>query len=419
MSGAAKGNRTGRDRARALAAWLAGLSALWLLAGCAQLPSIPLPSLPSPFHHEPPKPGRTKLGSPLVTLPAQLIGNYLVIEVKWDRYGPYHFVIDTGQTVTFVTPALAQRYPSHELTPELPHVPVQSATGDVTIMPAAVMSRIELGDAHFDNVPVLVYDCAALSAHLGVQIDGILGFPLFRETQLTLDYPHARVQLRPVNTISLAPGGFVPFDDSNKTPLISIRIGDRTLVALVDTGSDAPLRLNPAGLDPKYLVPPHPGATVGTLTGDRAQQIGRLDGNLGIGDYTLPNPVVDLTDELTSIGGDILKNFTITFDQEHDRATFHRDTPDPVPVPPRRSAGLSFTKTPAYWRVASVVPDSPAESVDVEKGDLITKINGEPVAKWDLRRYEQLVATADEITFTFLLGVDENDKDVRVFEIVP
>ena len=43
-------------------------------------------------------------------------------------------------------------------------------------------------------------------------------------------------------------------------------------------------------------------ATVGTLTGDRPQQIGRLADTLGIGDFRLPRPIVDLTDELSAIG---------------------------------------------------------------------------------------------------------------------
>ena len=80
---------------------------------------------------------------------------------------------------------------------------------------------------------------------------------------------------------------------------------------------------------------------------------------------------------------------------------------------------MSFTKSPAYWRVAGIVPGSPAETAGVQLGDLVTRINGEPLAKWDLIRFEQLVATADEIAFTFLNGTAESEKRVRVFELVP
>jgi hypothetical protein len=392
-----------------------------LLAVCAGLLLGGCSTLSAPFRHEPPRPGRTKLGSPLVILSSQTLGNYLIVEAKWDRSGPYHFLIDTGSSVTLVTPALAKRYGTKDLPGvETPHVHVKSAEGATAELPSATLERIELGDAYFDDVPVLIYDCAPLSAHLGLKIDGILGFPLFRETILTLDYPHNRAMLQRIGTPGLVPGTAIPFDESAKIPLISVRLGDRTFITLLDSGSDAPLSLNPFGLDAKYAAPPRPGATVGTLTGDRAQQVGRLAGTLMLGDFSLPNPVVDLTDELSAIGGEILKKFTVTFDQENAKVTFYRDSHDPIVSPPRRSAGLSFSKTPAYWRVVGVVPGSPAETAPVHTGDLVTRINGEPVAKWNLLRYEQLIATADAITVTFLYGTKESDPvRLGVFELVP
>jgi hypothetical protein len=388
----------------------AALAAL-LLAGCT--------ALPSPFRRAAPMPGHTTLGSPLVVLPAQKLGNYLIVETKWERAGPYRFLVDTGSSVTLVTPALAKKFASANAAPAAPHVRVKSAEGEIAELPAATLRRLELGDARFDEVPVLVYDCAPLTAHLGMKIDGVLGFPLFRETLLTLDYPRGRVVLQPANTTALVPGTAVPLDDANKTPLIRLQLGDRSLVALLDSGSDAPLSLNPVGLNPRFASGPRTGATVGTLTGDRPQQIGRLAETLGLGDFTLPRPIVELTDELSAVGGAILKNFTVTFDQQHDRVFFQRDSHDPIVTPSLRSAGLSFTKTPAYWRVAGVVPGSPAETAGVQPGDLVTRLNGEPLAKWDLIRFEQLVATADAITFTFLNGATEAEKKIGVFELVP
>ena len=388
------------------------LSALCLLflSGCSLIP----------FRREPPRPGRTTLESPLVALPAQSIGNYLVLEAKWDRFGPYHFIIDTGSSVTLVSPALSKRYPSrYMLSSAAPRVRVAGADGRATELPATSLRRLELGDAIFEDVPVLIYDFAALSAHLGVRIDGMLGFPLFRETLLTLDYPGSRVLLQPAKTHALTPGVPISFDGARKTPLIPLRMGERTLIALIDSGSDAAFSLNPLGLEPEFAVPPKPGATVATLAGDRRQEIARLAGSLAIGDHVFQQPVIDLSDELSAIGGGALKHFTVTFDQERSRVTFHRETRTPITMGPRRSAGLSFSKTPAYWRVAGVIPGSPADAEGVQQGDLITRINGEPVAKWDLRRYQQLVADADAIAFTFLNGTAETEKRLRVFELVP
>jgi C-terminal processing protease CtpA/Prc len=69
--------------------------------------------------------------------------------------------------------------------------------------------------------------------------------------------------------------------------------------------------------------------------------------------------------------------------------------------------------------VVGVVPGSPADAADVETGDLVTRINGETAAKWTPRRYEQLVANAEDITFTFLNGTQETDKKLQVVDLVP
>jgi hypothetical protein len=296
---------------------------------------------------------------------------------------------------------------------------VTSADGSVAELPETSLRRIELGAAHFDDVRALVYDCAPLSAHLGVKIDGVLGFPLFRETVLTLDYPGSRVVLQPARLAPLTPGTIIAFDDARKTPLIHVRLGERSLVALIDSGSDATFSLNPVGVDPRFEAGPAPGATIGTLGGDRTQKIGRLAETLAIGDQTFPRPIVETTDELSAIGGGLLQHFSVTFDQEHDRVTFFRESRAPIEMPPWRSAGLSFSKTPAYWRVAGVIAKSPAAAQGVQAGDLVTRINGESVARWDLRRYEQLVTTATEITFTFLNGNAETEKRVPIFDLVP
>ena len=133
----------------------------------------------------------------------------------------------------------------------------------------------------------------------------------------------------------------------------------------------------------------------------------------------VPQPVVEVTDALSAIGGGMLRHFSVTFDQQRDRVTFYRESREPIPTPPRRSAGVSFSRTPAYWRVDGVVPGSSAAAAGLQPGDLVVRINGELVAKWDLLRYDQLVAATGEITLTLLNGKNESERTVKVFELVP
>jgi hypothetical protein len=367
-----------------------------------------------------PKPGVTDIGSKPVTLPGHLIGNVLVIEDKWDKFGPYHFVVDTGSSVTLVSPELAKRYASEEARPiDEPPVRVRSSGGGYALLDAVTLKRLQLGGARFEYVPALVYDCADLSAQFGVKIDGILGFPLFRNAVLTLDYPNERIVLRSDIPDDGLPGEAILFNNADKTPLIPIRLGDREFAALIDSGSASAMGINPAGLAPKFSYGPVDGPTVSTLAGDRPSRVGRLAGVVRIGSFDVPQPLAEVTDELTSLGGGILSHFTITFDQRRNEVFFQRDLSVALTIPPLRGTGLSFRKTPAYWKVAGVMPGSPASAAGVGPGDLVSRINGEPVAGWDPARYDQLVASANRVEFTFIDGARESVKVLGVVDLVP
>ena len=375
------------------------------------------------FRRDPPRPGHTTLSEPVSILQAQIAGGYFIVTAKWDRRGPYNFLIDTGATTTLVTPTLAQRYgvKTHRLTGEpAPGVQVTSSEGETLMLEAVNLRRLELGDALFENVPSLVYDCNDISVHLGLRIDGILGFPLFREVLLSLDYPHHRVLLASTKgAVALQPGTVIHFENERRVPIIPVRIGDTTIMALIDTGSDTTLRLNPIGIELLFLQAPRPGPIVASLTGDRRQTVARLNGTVLLGDQVLEAPVVELLDEFPTIGGGVLKYFVVTFDQENNRVTLHRDTNTPVTFPSRRSTGISVTKAGAYWRVAGVIPESPAARAGIGEGDLITRINDEPVEQWSPERFQSLVDQTDTITHAFLIGRRVYELKLPVMNLVP
>ena len=276
-----------------------------------------------------------------------------------------------------------------------------------------------LGAARFDYVPALIYDCADVSAQLGVRIDGILGFPLFRQAVLTLDYPNERIVLRDRIPEDGLPGETILFNNANKIPLIPVRLGDREFAVLIDSGSGDALDINPVGLNPRFAFGPVDGPLVATLSGDKPSKVGRLEGALRIGSFDVPQPIAEVTDDLSSLGGGILSHFTITFDQKDNEAFFQADEDHPLKVTPLRGTGLSFRKTPAYWKVAAVLATSPAATAGVNQGDLVTRINAEPVSAWDPVRYDQLVATASSIEYTFIEGTRATARTIDVSDLVP
>lgn len=359
-------------------------------------------------------------------VPARVVSNFFVVESRQDNGAMARFLIDTGSSVTLVSPSL-----SHDLglkdkrTPARRRVRVRGAHGGEVELEAVTIRKLWLGDTRFERVPALVFDFTDLSNHLGMRIDGVMGFPMFRDVLLTLDYPHDRLELAP-QVASPAPLGddaggrsTIAFNNEQNSPLIPIQMGNESFVVLLDSGSDGSLSLNTLGLHPRFASGPRAGTLVASLAGDRQQQVGRLGMNLLIGSQVVEKPIVDLTDQLSSLGGELLRHFTLVFDQLHNRVTFIRDEDGPVRMAPRRSTGLIFSRSPAYWRVIGIVPDTETEKESVQAGDLCVRINGEPVEKWDYERYAGLLRSAARVTYTFISGTREFDLEIPVFELVP
>lgn len=390
-------------------AWLWPLALLALiLGGCVGPDRLPQPSTHLPRS---------------VSLPAQVLSNFFIIEARQADGHAYRFLVDTGSSTTIVSPAAAKALGQKPRT--APARTVQGAHGTTTELEPVVLRRLLLGEARFNSVPALIYDFSDLSNHLGLTIDGVLGFPVFRDVLLTLDYAGARLLLAPnppgeLVTVRTAPfASTLTYTAERGTPVIPVQLGVESFNVLIDSGSDAALSLNAAGLHPRFAAGPRPGPPVASIAGDRPQLVGRLGQNFYLGTHTVERPVAELTDQLSSIGGELLRHFTVSFDQERRRVTFTRADDSDVRMPARRTTGLSFRKSDTYWRLLAVVPDSPAAALGVQSGDLCVRINGELTTKWDFARYTTLIQRADKVTYTFLNGAKELDIEASVFDLVP
>jgi len=371
-------------------------------------------------------PHRTRVEPRGTELPARLISNFFTVESKWDDGKTYRFLIDTGSSATLVSTDLARRFAfKPKKNAGAARVRVRSANGGELELEPVTLRRVALGETSFEGVPALVFDFTDLSDQLGLRIDGIIGFPLFRDTLLTLDYPGRRLVLAPATSGPAVPPKSAPriatlaFNHEHATPLIPVQMGTESFIVLIDSGSYGSLGLNPAGLHPRFASGPRPGPLISSLQGDRQQFAGRLNQNILIGTHTITQPIVEITDQLSSIGGELLQHFMVSFDQHRNLVTFVRDPDGAITMEPRRNPGLSFARSPVYWRVLSVIPETPAAALPVQAGDLCVRINGELVARWTFDRYAELVNTAALITFTFLRGAKEVDLEVPVAVLVP
>ncbi len=351
--------------------------------------------------------------------PMKCIGGLVVVQAD-DEGGPWNFLIDTGSSATLVSPEFAIRRRSRQSNPTVPTVWLRDATGQAVPVDSVLLAKVDFGRAHFRNVRALVFDCRVVSDHLGIKIDGVLGFNLFADARLTLDYPGQRIVMSELENEQPLRGCVLNFTIQNGVPLIETTMGNEPLLALIDSGSDGSLSLDPAGLALNFEAPPREGTLIGTLHGNHRQILGRIADTLHISDYQIETPVVDLSGNLTSIGGEILQNFEVTFDQSNRQVAFYRPGDDfVITSPPKMSAGVSFTKVRAYWRITAIAPNSPASRAGFSIGDLVIRLNGEPVDAWELTRYQALIDAGGTIEYTFIQGRDEVTIDADTFALVP
>lgn len=87
--------------------------------------------------------------------------------------------------------------------------------------------------------------------------------------------------------------------------------------------------------------------------------------------------------------------------------------------PAQRTTGLSFARLPAEWRVLQVMEDAPATTQQIQPGDAIVGINGEPIVKWNLDRFEKHLRTADAIEYLFRRDGRSYLVKVAVYDLVP
>ena len=169
-------------------------------------------------------PATTRVEPQPVRLPARILSNFFLVEARQDDGQTYRFMVDTGSSVTLVSPALGDALKQKERRGTPPRtLPVRGANGREIDLPAITLRHLQLGQAHFERVPAIVYDFSDLSAHLGVAVDGVVGFPLFRDTLLTLDYTGSRLEIAP-NPLTPPPArppqaSVVAYNREQSTPL--------------------------------------------------------------------------------------------------------------------------------------------------------------------------------------------------------
>src|SRR5438045_2938970 len=175
----------------------------------------------------------TAQNSSVAIAPMKFRGLMPVIEVKLNGQGPFVFTIDTGAGMqadidTSVATQLKLQPNGKVLNGD------PSGENDREVNTARIDS-IAFGGAEFRNVTAVIRPQRITRDY--PDVDGILGFALFTDYLLTLDYPAMQVRLARGALPAANGADILSFEIENRIPVIEVGIGKIRVRAHIDSGN--------------------------------------------------------------------------------------------------------------------------------------------------------------------------------------
>ena len=347
------------------------------------------------------------------------------IEVSINGSDPLPFLLDTGFDYSVIDAGVAAAL---SLTVSDPDT-VPQPGGPVEIgLTEGVTLGVPGGDLH--DWTLRAIPIAAAAQIVGREFAGIIGHDVLAERVWRIDYKAGMMTVYDASSVLPTDGAEIPVEVIASEPFIEAAIEQPHAGTIpgrfkLDTGSTdvAGLNLNfheGAGvLAPGQTTIPVPGVAVG---GETTGILYRLDA-FRIGPYSIASPVIGATLESAgfenradagTIGGAVLRQFTLTLDYPRSRILLDPNGAYGEPTGEDLSGlwpvahGDDFSVAMARF----VIPDSPAARAGVLVDDLILAVDGVPVSELRLSGVFDLLRSGAGSTRVLRI-----DRDGEILEI--
>ena len=316
------------------------------------------------------------------------------VDVMINGKGPYHFMLDTGSPYTVLMTDIAA-----ELGIKAADLPEESADSkERTMVKTGQLDSLRFGGARVEDL-----NCLILPAQSGAPFRGVLGAAVFQQYVVTIDYAaHTLTLSDPIKFTYQGKGVLVPLTiaEDDDHAVMSAKVDGIAARFALDTGLDGAIKLFGGFVKQHDLLkksPPKQTKIVdsGPL-GDETMTAMLSTLTMGKNVFHDVHTLLQAPDAATSlpadgtIGGEILRRFTVTFDYTNKRAWLEPNKDYASPYPFNRSGIVADYKDSVYVAM-SIDAHSPAAKAKLKAGDRILKINGVDTAQIDLLRFRGFV----------------------------
>jgi hypothetical protein len=253
----------------------------------------------------------------VVDVPMVFSGPMLSVKVMVNGKGPFIFELDTGAGGRArVDASLKEGLGLNTVGQAISGDPSGKNTRTIDLVK---LDSISLGELQFKDVEAGVGDYNRMPN--GPHVDGVLGFGLFAEYLLTLDFPGNRVRLERGALPQSNGADILSYETDHGIPSIELEVGGLKVNAHIDTGNMRGGFTLPASLVEKLSLaaPPKVVGRGRTTSNEFEIKEAALKGNLRWGRYEFKEPTLIFIDifKVGNIGSKVLRDFALTFDQKN------------------------------------------------------------------------------------------------------
>jgi len=243
--------------------------------------------------------------------PMELMYDKPYASVMVNGHGPFRFLIDTGTgTQALVSPDLADALAM----PVVGHARLTDPSGLGKQRSEVVLIRsLRIAGVEFAEVKAIRHKLYGE----GENCQGVLGFTLFKENLLTLNFPERRIVLARGEIEQDGSGSVLPFRMPDGVPIVALRIDGKHVDAQIDSGGTGLSLPEPVAAHLKFLSTPIAFGNGESLATRFQIKAARLRPDVRLGRYSFRQAFVEINPAfpLVNVGSTPLAKFVVTFDQ--------------------------------------------------------------------------------------------------------
>jgi hypothetical protein len=363
------------------------------------------------------------------SIPFEMVGSYVVINVKINDSSPLNLILDSGIRNTIIT----ELEPSDKITLSFSDVKDMMGLGGGGILEAYTsnFNLLKIGKLKFQNkiVYVLKNDVFNLSKHSGSKINGLIGVDFFQDHIVEIDYSSKHIRFYEPTNFE-APKGYemMPITIESQKMFVELSVVEsdsthKQVKMLMDTGAELNAWFQTTSKESVRVPPRWVQGTIGEgLNGIITGKYSHIP-QICFGNFCLKNAIVSFPDSATitgivtnsrrdgTVGSQLLSRFNLFIDYKQKKFYFkpNKNFKNPYSYNVAGIEIIQYSPVIPVIEVMDVWSNSPAAHAGVQRDDQIIEINGTSAFQMSIGEIRKIFETTSKrpLNLTLKRGKEE------------